>query len=225
MDLTRTPSWPNEPQEAAAAIIAELRAQAEPPERPVVRRIAKALGEAEPAFVLDVARALLPRSRWLAYELVAGHRGAFACLRTVELEAFGHGIDDWSAVDAFARTLAGPAWLRGQVPDATIQRWAQSPDRWWRRAALVATVALNVRSHGGMGDTRRTLAVCRRLAHDRDDMVVKALSWALRALVAHDPDAVRGFLEEHDSVLAGRVKREARHKLATGLKHPRREQG
>ena len=32
-------------------------------------------------------------------------------------------------------------WLRGQVPDALMLKWAGSSDRWWRRAALVSTVA------------------------------------------------------------------------------------
>jgi hypothetical protein len=49
-------------------------------------------------------------------------------------------------------------------------------------------------------------------------MVGKGLSWALRALVAHDPRAVRGFLAKHDDVLAARVKREVRNKLETGRK-------
>jgi 3-methyladenine DNA glycosylase AlkD len=86
---------------------------------------------------------------------------------------------------------------------------------------LVSTVALNVRSHGGQGDVPRTLAVCRLLVDARDDMVVKALSWALRELVVHDPEAVRGFLEEYGERLAARVKREVRNKLATGLKNPK----
>jgi 3-methyladenine DNA glycosylase AlkD len=55
-------------------------------------------------------------------------------------------------------------------------------------------------------------------------MVVKALSWALRELVVHDPDAVRAFLSEHEDVLAARVKREVRNKLTTGLKNPRRKE-
>jgi hypothetical protein len=54
-------------------------------------------------------------------------------------------------------------------------------------------------------------------------MVVKAMSWALRGLVVHDPEAVRQFIGEHEDVLAARVKREVRNKLATGLKNPRRE--
>jgi 3-methyladenine DNA glycosylase AlkD len=63
------------------------------------------------------------------------------------------------------------------------------------------------------------------LAADHEDMVVKALSWALRALAVHDPAAVRAFLEENEVVLAARVKREVRNKLRTGLKNPKRERG
>jgi 3-methyladenine DNA glycosylase AlkD len=152
--------------------------------------------------------------------LIRNHEAAFRSIGEAELETFGRGIGSWSAVDSFARTLAGPAWLKEQVSDALVHRWAHSEDRWWRRAALVSTVALNVRSRGGMGDVPRTLAVCRLLVDDQDDMVVKALSWALRELVVHDPEAVRAFLSEYEDVLAARIKREVRNKLTTGLKNP-----
>ena len=214
------------PQEVAAEIVREVRALPEintPNVRSVRRRYSKRLKGADADFVLDVARLLLRDYgyRMVPYELIAHHREAFARLGEAELEALGRGIDSWGSVDVFARTLSGPAWLRGQVPDASIARWARSEDRWWRRAALVSTVALNVRSHGGGGDVERTLAVCRMLVDDYDDMVVKALSWALRALVVHDEEAVSDFLEEHEEVLAARVKREVRNKIATGLKNPR----
>ena len=87
-------------------------------------------------------------------------------------------------------------------------------------AALVATVPLNVKSQGGRGDIARTLGVCERMLDDRDDMVIKAMSWALRELVVHDPHAVAAFLATHDARLASRVKREVRNKLTTGLKNP-----
>jgi 3-methyladenine DNA glycosylase AlkD len=61
------------------------------------------------------------------------------------------------------------------------------------------------------------------LVDDKDDMVVKAMSWALRELVNHDPQAVSNFLAENESRLAARVKREVRNKLQTGLKNPRRK--
>jgi 3-methyladenine DNA glycosylase AlkD len=158
--------------------------------------------------------------RWLAYELVREHRAAFSQLGPGELESLGRGINSWWTVDAFARTLSGPAWLRRQIPDCQILEWASSSDRWWRRAALVSTVALNIRSQGGLGDVPRTLGICRRLAEDQDDMVAKALSWALRELVVHEAGAVEEFLVEYDRVLAARVKREVKNKLRTGLKNP-----
>ena len=192
--------------------------------RAVRRKYSRMLRDAPATGVLDLGQALVHthRHRWLGCELVRFHRGAFALVGESELEDFGRGIDSWGSVDAFARLLAGPAWLCGQVDDGLIHRWARSEDRWWRRAALVSTVALNVRSHGGMGDVPRTVAVCGTLVSDHDDMVVKAMSWALRELVVHDPDAVRVFLVDHDQALAARVTREVRNKLETGLKNPRR---
>ena len=148
------------------------------------------------------------------------HKAALGSLDGPTLERFGRGIDTWGSVDSFAVYVAGPAWREGQVPDSLIHGWARSENRWWRRAALASTVALNSKARGGSGDASRTLAVCSTLVDDRDDMVVKALSWALRELVKHDPDAVRQFLDEHDGSLSARVKREVRNKLNTGLKKP-----
>jgi 3-methyladenine DNA glycosylase AlkD len=189
----------------------------------VRRKYSRQLQDASAPFVLDVACELVFRygHRSVPYELIAAHRVAFASLDQALLEELGQGINSWWSVDSFARTLAGPAWRMGQVPDALFHRWASSPDRWWRRAALVSTVALNVRSHGGRGDVPRTLAVCRLLVADRENMVAKALSWALRELVVHDPEAVSGFVREHEGHLAALVRREVNSKLRTGLKNPR----
>ena len=162
------------------------------------------------------------RRRWVAYELIRNHKAAFESVDDALLNEIGAGIDTWDSVDAFARTLSGPAWLHGLASDALIREWSLSDDLWWRRAALVSTVALNTRSYGGTGDTGRTLAICETLAADHEDMVVKALSWALRVLAWHDAAAVQAFLDAHDDRLAARVKREARNKLNTGLKNPRR---
>lgn len=126
------------------------------------------------------------------------------------------------AIDTFACCLSGPAWRERQVADEVIFRWVHSENRWWRRTALVSTVPLNTRARGGKGDTGRTLDVCRMLVRDRDDMVVKAMSWALRELVIWDAEAVQQFLEEYKEVLAARVMREVRNKLTTGLKNPRK---
>ena len=190
--------------------------------RKLRRKYSKRLHDKDAVYVLEIAHLILTsgKHRWSAYELIQDHPDAFHSLDRQSLEALGQGINSWSSVDCFSRTLSGPAWRDGLISEDTISDWARSADRWWRRAALVSTVALNVISHGGRGDTINTLSICGMLISDYDDMVVKALSWALRALIVHDPTEVEKFICAHEDVLAARVKREVRNKLRTGLKNP-----
>lgn len=214
------------PADLAAAFHAEqqvLTVHNTETERAICRKYSTLIKTTPAEYVLEFARQLLFTygHRWQAYELIARHKAAFHSLGSQELEEFGQGINSWWSVDSFARTLSGPAWRDGLVTDELFTNWVDSSDFWWRRAALVSTVAFNLRSQGGKGDTTRTLAICRMLAADHEDMVVKALSWALRELVYFDRQAVEGFMREYDSVLAGRVKREVVSKLSTGLKYKR----
>jgi 3-methyladenine DNA glycosylase AlkD len=222
---THPPALNAEAQQAALAMDADLRSltvRNTESMRAVRSKYSHMFRSAPPGFILQLATILckIEGYQWIAYELIQGHPAAFASLGNKELEELGQGINSWWTVDAFARTLSGPARLRGQVSDPLILHWAGSSDRWWRRAALVSTVALNIRSQRGKGDVLRTLSICRILAGDRELMVAKALSWALRELVVHDPGAVMAFLEEQDQVLAARVKREVWNKIRTGLKNP-----
>ncbi len=233
LTISNNPQGSMTPSKTTEQIVADIDAlpvKTTPTVRKVRRGYSRALKAAEPEFVIKVAQALLAHNsapgrgglRWVAYELIRNHPQAFGSLNDALLDELGQGMNSWDTVDDFARTLSGPAWLHGIVSDALIRRWAADCDLWWRRAALVSTVALNTRSYGGSGDTPRTLAICDMLAADREDMVQKALSWALRELVWHDTEAVRQFLTAHDKHLAARVKREVRTKINTGLKNPRR---
>ncbi|MEZ5557366.1 MAG: DNA alkylation repair protein [Pseudomonadales bacterium] len=210
---------------AVAGALAEIRALATrdtPSLRRVRRTLSGRLRGAAPAEVLAAAHALKDAGYgWVGFELVNRHPETMQSLRLSDIERLGKGLASWGAVDAFGVYVAGTAWLRGRLSDAAVRRWARHDDLWWRRAALVATTVLNTRAHGGRGDAARTLAVAALLVRDREDMVVKALSWALRALVAWDRDAVAGFLADHQHQLAARVRREVTSKLTTGLKHPR----
>jgi 3-methyladenine DNA glycosylase AlkD len=195
--------------------------------RAIRREYSKRLAPATAEDVLAVALEVIEQTgcRWAAYELVCHHRAALRSLGVKELHQFGRGMASWGEVDSFACYLAGPAWRERQVPDRLLHGWAVSKDRWWRRAALVSTVPLNNKARGGNGDIGRTLELCRLLVKDSDDMVVKAMSWALREAAKRDPAAVRRFLAGHESVLAARMLREVRNKLWTGLKNPRRVRG
>ena len=196
--------------------------------RAVRRDFSKRLANADPDFVMKLAMNLLKLSafefRFIAYELVQHHRATISGLDAAALEKLGDGMNSWAAVDCFACYLAGPAWRERQIGDSVVRRWSRSKDRWWRRAALVATVPLNNKTRGGAGDSLRTLDICRLLLKDRDPMITKALSWALRELAKRDAQPVSDFLRDERDKLAPQVLREVKNKLATGLKNPRKAQ-
>lgn len=168
-------------------------------------------------------KSLASGQRYLAYELLRAAPRALAAAKVADIRRFAAGMTTWSDVDCFGCFVAGVAWRIGRISDNENARFASSRDRWRRRAALVATVPLNAKSRGATsatGDVTRTLAVCTRLLDDRDDMMVKAMSWALRELVKRNPRAVRMLLSGHGERLSARVRREVTNTLTTGLKSP-----
>lgn len=192
--------------------------------RTVRRKYSRLLKESPANFVINLAKKLIRDYgyTWVAYELIRYHQLAFQIIGEKELRRFIAGIDNWGTADAFATILSGPLWLNRRILDRLLVEWARSANRWQRRIALASTVALNRRATGGGGNGKRTLKICRLLADDRDDMVEKALSWALRELIADDRQAVKEFLTRYDDVLAARVKREVNNKLRSGLKNPKK---
>jgi len=207
-----------------ASRIAELSSRTTPKMRSVRREYSRLLAEAPPDEVIQIAFGLVSRSdfgcRFVGYEIVRDHKAAFMSLTPDQLLKLGQGINSWSTVDCFACYLAGPAWRDGRLSDSTIRDWARSSDRWFRRAALVSTIALSRRAN--IEDVSRTIEICSLLVSDHDDMVVKALSWALRELAKKHVKEARTFLALHRRSLAARVTREVQNKIATGLKNPRK---
>jgi 3-methyladenine DNA glycosylase AlkD len=194
--------------------------------REIRRKWSKEYGSASPQEVMRIANQVLTKGesefRFVAYELIYFHKPARSSLSTRDVEELAHGMQSWDAVDQFSYYISGPAWRDGQISDATIAKWARSRDRWWRRAALASTIPLSRRHSGETKDIERALAVCSSLVSDRDDMVVKAMSWAVREVARQDSAAATKFIEAHREALAPRVLREVNNKLATGLKNPKR---
>jgi 3-methyladenine DNA glycosylase AlkD len=193
--------------------------------RNVRRKYSRTLKPENPERLLAAVTALVRSGAWddrlVGLELLLSHSGAFRKLNDELVEQLADGLADWGSVDLFGVTISGPAWREGLVSDTRISAWARSSDRWRRRLALVSTVPLNSKARGGSGDARRTLLVCRQLKADRDDMVVKGVSWALRELAKRHPTAVTQFMRDEGAELAPRIRREVTNKLTTGLKAPR----
>jgi 3-methyladenine DNA glycosylase AlkD len=203
--------------------IAQLPVPNTPAVRAIRREFSRRLASVAPDSVVQLALRLLTENsdllRFFSYEIVSHHRLAWDQLTTADLLKFGKELNCWSAVDSFAILLSGPMWAEGRLSDKLIAAWARSKDRWWRRTALVSTVALSRR--GDPDDLRRVARLCALLVPDRDDMVVKALSWALREMAKKHPAEAANFLAKHKLALSARVTREVSNKLTTGLKTPR----
>lgn len=154
-----------------------------------------------------------------AFEFLWKNKKALQALTVDQIMALGKNLDNWASVDTYCIYITGYSWRTGKLQDSIIEQWAMSENRWVRRTALVSTVPLNLRARGGTGDAERTLRICKLLVEDRDDMVVKAMSWALRELSKSDRQAVIRFMEENGSSIHSRVKREVETKLRTGKKN------
>lgn len=191
--------------------------------RTVVRDFKKLLKDTDGKIVLDLGKGLLSKNvtecRQVAYEIISAHPGAMQLLSRKSVEELGKGIDNWCCVDNFCSCIAGRAWREGLITDSAIKDWSVSANLWWRRAAVVSTVALNTKSRGGTGDTKRTLEICLALLEDGEPMVQKAISWALRELIPWDREAVEAFLASKDKQLSNLVRREVEKKLRTGKKN------
>lgn len=192
--------------------------------RAIRKKISRKIISWDRQIIIEAALALITQNRihrFIPYELVQNHPAAMERITWSEVEQLGEGMASWSEVDSFGCFVSGPAWATECISDARIKGWAKSADRWRRRAALVSTLALNGRPIA-RDSTRRTLEICRMLISDRDEMVVKAMSWALRRLGTVDPEAARSFVNQHKEQLASLIVREVSRKLDTGRKDGRR---
>jgi 3-methyladenine DNA glycosylase AlkD len=101
---------------------------------------------------LDLALELLKNhgQRFVAHELIRFHPSALSLVHFAWAEQLAAGMSSWDEVDMFATLIAGQAWRRQQITLGRVLIWAGSRNRWWRRAALVSTVPLNVKSQAAV---------------------------------------------------------------------------
>lgn len=136
-----------------------------------------------------------------------------------DIRYFNKGLDNWASVDCYGVYVHGNAWRLGILDDEDIIELIRDKDYWQRRLGVVSTIPLNQKAHGGLGDSIRTLMICEMVKEDYHDMVVKAVSWALRELAKREPETVKEYLLKNESVLHKRILREVRNKIFYGKKN------
>jgi 3-methyladenine DNA glycosylase AlkD len=103
-------------------------------------------------------------------------------------------IDNWDLVDLGAWDVVG-RWLVDQ-PREVLDDLARSSDMWERRTAILATMAF-IRE-GQLDDTFRIAEI---LLRDDEDLIHKAVGWALRAAGDSDRARLRAFLDDHAATM------------------------
>jgi len=155
----------------------------------------------------------------IAFEYLQIEKNLYKALTEDFIESIEKNLDNWLSVDYFGAIVVGCAWRENLISTEKVKRYLTSKDFWIRRIAIVATVSLNQKARGGHGDSKRTIEICRLVVDDHHEMIVKALSWALRELAKMDDESVIDFIDEYKNRLHKKVLREVKNKLKTGLKN------
>lgn len=155
----------------------------------------------------------------LAFEYLQAEKHLYKSLTKAYIESIERNLDNWVSVDYFGAIVVGCAWRDKLISTEKVKNYLKSDDFWMRRIAVVATVSLNQKARGGTGDSKRTLEICSLVVDDHEDMIAKALSWALRELAKVEKEPVVDFINRFEDRLHKRVLREVKNKLDTGLKN------
>ena len=159
--------------------------------------------------------------RLLVVYLLERYKRWIPDLTWAHFERWRRDLDNWEVADGLSLWVLG-RWLLANPEDRLAHLWdlIADEDVWSRRLALVATTWLN-RGRKDIGFLVLTLKLVDRVKEERDPMITKAVSWALRGMVKTHADRVAAYLEDNRDVLAAHVVREVSNKLRTGLKSGR----
>lgn len=171
------------------------------------------------AFGKMLIRSKIFECEQLAFELISNKWKILNDFTVEDLQDYRENLDNWCSVDQYCCGILGVLWREGKIDDDYILTLSASENRWLKRCSVVATIPLNLKARGGKGDVKRTLMMCELHLDSRDDMIIKALSWALRELSKTYPEPVEDFIDEYEDRIAPKVLRQVRTKLETGLKN------
>lgn len=118
-------------------------------------------------------------------------------------------VNNWDLVDSSAPYILGRYLLeRPPSERRRLYRWARSASQWQRRIAVLTTMAFIADSQ-----FEDTLELAKRLLHDKQDLIHKAVGWALREVGKRDDATLRAFLDAHHTKMPRTMLRYAIEKL------------
>lgn len=109
----------------------------------------------------------------------------------------------WDSVDFIAPSLAGFVLKNNpEIVDDVVSRWQNHDNMWMRRSAI-----LHQLKYKNDTNEKRLFETCKKLAHEKEFFIRKAIGWALREYSKVNPKAVMQFVAAAE--LSGLSQREA----------------
>lgn len=161
-----------------------------------------------------------PRDEAIPTELIGLSKRQIPSLPSTFFERWRKPLCTWHDTDGLGIYIFGP-WLAANLSRVSkLEKLIAAREVCSRRLALVGTVVLNRRRETAIPEL--TLKLVDAVAGERDPLITKAVSWALRELSKTCADLVKRYVEQNCERLPAIAVREVRNKLQTGLKNPRR---
>lgn len=85
-------------------------------------------------------------------------------------------VNNWDLVDSSAHKIVGPYLEKSPEKMRILTRLANSDSLWERRIAIVSTLY----NSGSKKSSKETLLIAKKLVYDKEDLIQKAVGWALR---------------------------------------------
>lgn len=128
-------------------------------------------------------------------------------------------VEGWGETDSICQSTFSAAELLARWDEwqPLLENLAIDPNVHKRRASLVLLTG-PVRQRDDERLAAQALANIERLKHERDILITKAVSWALRSLTKLHRETVKEYIEVHEGSLPRVAVRETRNKLLTGKK-------
>jgi 3-methyladenine DNA glycosylase AlkD len=172
-----------------------------------VRAMARAIVRDHPAWTVDDAAAFADRLvpdrhlevKGIAIEVMARYHRQFtpALLPVWKRWLARNHAANWATTDAICGLLIGPLVVLRPGLSAHVARWAGDRNLWLRRASMVGLIP-SVRRGAALDLLYKT---ARRLHRDQEDLIQKAVGWALREAGKADPDRLERYLRANGAVI------------------------
>jgi 3-methyladenine DNA glycosylase AlkD len=122
---------------------------------------------------------------------------------------------NWATTDLICGALIGPLIVRYPALDAHLRGWASDKNMWVRRASIVGLIPRARRGES----LDLVYGIARRLHRDREDLIQKAVGWALREAGKADTPRLEGYLRANGRSIPRTTVRYAIERFPAAKRH------